>query len=171
MQETEKTIRKCRELLAQSTPLKNDCGRLCSANCCRSLDAEETGMLLFPGEDAFYSGMSEWKILRNQDRAVLVCSGTCDRRIRPLSCRLFPLLPILDADGNVKVRMDPQARHVCPLYASGVHGVCPEFVETVKECGELLAQNPQTRCFLEERTREYQEMICLRREFLKGREE
>ena len=39
-----------REKLKNVTPLKNDCGRVCGARCCRPLDGEETGMLLFPGE-------------------------------------------------------------------------------------------------------------------------
>ena len=39
-----------REKLNNVTPLRRDCGRVCSAACCRPLGGEETGMLLFPME-------------------------------------------------------------------------------------------------------------------------
>jgi hypothetical protein len=48
------TLKKARELLADVTPLKTDCGKVCGAKCCRSLEDEETGMLLFPGEEEAY---------------------------------------------------------------------------------------------------------------------
>ena len=41
-----------RKILEEVTPLKADCGRVCGAACCASLEGEETGMLLFPGEEA-----------------------------------------------------------------------------------------------------------------------
>ena len=43
-----------RKRLEEVTPLKSDCGRVCGAACCRPVQGEETGMLLFPGEEAFY---------------------------------------------------------------------------------------------------------------------
>ena len=52
-----------REKLNSVTPLKRDCGRVCGSRCCDSLEGEETGMLLFPGEDTLYRGREEWKIL------------------------------------------------------------------------------------------------------------
>ena len=50
------TLKKAREILAEVTPLKGDCGRVCGARCCRPLETEETGMLLFPGEEEAYAG-------------------------------------------------------------------------------------------------------------------
>ena len=44
-------VEQARALLETLTPLKRDCGRLCGARCCRSLEGEETGMVLFPGEE------------------------------------------------------------------------------------------------------------------------
>ena len=43
-----------RELLSTLTPLKTDCGALCSHACCAG--DETTGMLLFPGEEALCAG-------------------------------------------------------------------------------------------------------------------
>ena len=50
-----------RGLLQSLTPLKTDCGRLCGCACCRG--DEQTGMLLFPGEDALYAGCSFARVL------------------------------------------------------------------------------------------------------------
>ena len=44
-------LAQCRALLEEVTPLRRDCGALCGAACCSSLEGEETGMLLFPGEE------------------------------------------------------------------------------------------------------------------------
>ena len=51
-------LEKARELLENVTPLKTDCGKVCGGRCCRPLEAEETGMLLFPGEEDFYEEIS-----------------------------------------------------------------------------------------------------------------
>ena len=51
-----------RERLSRATPLKMDCGRVCGARCCRPLDGEETGMLLFPGEAEAYAGLEGWTV-------------------------------------------------------------------------------------------------------------
>ncbi len=39
-----------RAALSDLTPLLTDCGRLCGVACCKG--DEQTGMLLFPGEEA-----------------------------------------------------------------------------------------------------------------------
>ena len=62
MDETRHPVARCRALLAEVTPLQTDCGRFCGAACCRSLPGEETGMLLFPGEEAFYAGRPDFRL-------------------------------------------------------------------------------------------------------------
>ena len=82
-----------REKLKNVTPLKRDCGRVCGAACCRPLEGEETGMLLFPGETEAYAGREGWKIRHTARGDMVVCPGRCDRDDRPLSCRLFRCCP------------------------------------------------------------------------------
>ena len=53
-----------REKLKNVTPLKKDCGRVCGARCCRPLEGEETGMLLFPGEAEAYADREGWTVRR-----------------------------------------------------------------------------------------------------------
>ena len=90
-----------REKLNDVTPLKRDCGRVCGARCCRSCEGEETGMLLFPGEEELYTGREGWQVLDTETGRLAVCPGRCDRDERPLACRLFPLLPVI-RDGAVR---------------------------------------------------------------------
>lgn len=42
-----------RAALSDLTPLLTDCGRLCGFACCKG--DEQTGMLLFPGEEALFA--------------------------------------------------------------------------------------------------------------------
>ena len=139
------TLKKARELLADVTPLKTDCGKVCGAKCCRSLEDEETGMLLFPGEAGLLA----------------VCPGTCDRNERPLACRIFPLLPVI-RDGTIKIAADQRARAVCPLLRQGIRGTDPAFRDAVREAGRILAEDPEQREFLEMLTAEQDELKALR---------
>jgi len=154
-------LREARDILAEVTPLKTDCGRVCGARCCRSLEGEETGMLLFPGEEAYYAGKPGWKLRRAGGGTLLVCPGSCVREERPLACRIFPLLPVI-RDGEVKVAADLRARAVCPLLKQGIRGMDPAFAEAVREAGIILAKTGTNRTFLERLTEEQDELKSLR---------
>ena len=141
-------LRACREKLQDLTPLKRDCGRVCGAACCRSLPGEETGMLLFPGEEAFYADDPAFRIVEGAAGKILVCEGRCEREKRPLACRLFPLLPLEDEDGQMAARMDLRARAVCPLSRDGVDGLRGDFRMVVEEVGRQLMEDDETADFL-----------------------
>ena len=147
-----------REKLNKATPLKRDCGRVCGARCCRPLEGEETGMLLFPGEAEAYAGKPGWKIVNTARGDIVVCPGACDREERPLSCRLFPLLPVIGNDGTVRVITDLQAKAVCPLARQGIQTMDPVFVSAVREAGECLAGDPRQAAFLEALCAEQEEL-------------
>ncbi len=149
-----------RTLLDTATPLQQDCGLLCGSRCCRSLEGEETGMLPFPGEEALFAHLPGFRLVGN--RNLIVCEGTCDRSLRPLSCRIFPLLPVL-RQGEIRVEMDERARYVCPMFSSGSSGLLPDFVNRVRKAGQILAGSEQGLAFLQERTREQDELKEWRR--------
>ena len=157
-------LAQARALLQDVTPLTRDCGQVCGGACCRSLPGERTGMLLFPGEEAFYQHRPGYDLLETETGPLLVCSGVCDRADRPLSCRLFPLLPVLRAEG-VKVAMDARARAACPLAAQGVRGLTDAFVEAVRQVGQLLSRDEGQRVFLQRLTREQDELRALQKQF------
>lgn len=150
-----------RQLLAELTPLHSDCGLYCGGVCCRSHEGEDTGMLLFPGEERFYEGQPQWRILPAEGGKLILCGGECQRENRPLSCRIFPLLPILREDG-VHVVTDARAAGTCPLKRDDLS---PEFVAAVKQVGELLAQDPEQAAFLARLTAIHDELKALRRRF------
>ena len=154
-------VSSAREKLNNITPLKKDCGRICGARCCRSLDGEETGMLLFPGEADAYSDRAGWEIRKTAKGEMVLCHGTCSREDRPLACRLFPLLPVI-RDGTVKAAMDQRAYAVCPLARQGIRALDPEFAEAVREAGRMLAADGEQYRFLEVLTEEQDELKQLR---------
>ena len=155
-----------REKLNNVTPLKKDCGRVCGARCCRPLEGEETGMLLFPGEAEAYAELEGWTVRHAAQGDIVVCPGTCNREERPLSCRFFPLLPLIGDDGAIRVVMDQRARAVCPLARQGKSALDPAFIDAVREAGELLAQSEEQALFLDVLEEEQQELRELRRKFI-----
>ena len=119
-------------------------------------------MLLFPGEEALYAGKNDYRVLDTEAGKLLICSGVCNREERPLSCRLFPLLPAL-RNGVVRVEMDERARPVCPLVRYGKAGLAEAFVAAVQAVGEGLAQDAQQAAFLMRLTQEQDQLRALRR--------
>lgn len=157
-------LQKARALFDDLTPLTADCGRLCDDRCCQPMEGENTGMLLFPGEEAYYAGLPGYRVQPTTSGALLTCPGHCQRADRPLSCRLFPLLPLLRPDG-VKVGTDLRAKPVCPLARQGKSGLCQNFVEAVRACGQLLCADEQQRRFLLQLTAQQDDLRALRRRF------
>lgn len=142
-------VKKAREIMASVTPLRRDCGRYCGAACCEADEDGRGGMLLFPGEEMLYDPLPEgFTLLQDdavkEDALLLSCEGYCDREERPLSCMLFPLLP--SRDGPV---MDRRGWAVCPLMQSGIGGLQQEFVEAVRQAGDILYACGETAVFLD----------------------
>jgi len=96
-------------------------------------------MLLFPGEEGFFSpSLKKQRIPLGGDKGYFAsCTGRCIRRFRPLSCRIFPLLPYvakddrkLSAPFRFSIIQDPRGKYLCPLIYAGDH-VEEEFRERV----------------------------------------
>ena len=160
MEEMIRPILRCRALLAEKTPLNSDCGAFCGAACCKSLEGEETGMLLFPGEETLYRGKPAFRLTETGQGTLLFCPGACDRTDRPLACRLFPLLPLV-REAGIRVAVDARARAVCPLRRPDA---CSEtFVEAVRQAGEILSGQPEQRRFLVQLTREHDDLRTMQK--------
>ena len=145
-------VRAARELLESLTPLKTDCGRLCQGACCRGDEA--TGMLLFPGEEALYADCAFARVvptgfsLGGTPAQLLVCDGRCDRKNRPLACRLFPLFLKFREDQTPVLRMDTRARAVCPLTDYGMKALDPEFRQAARRAYDLLLEDEVCAAYL-----------------------
>jgi len=148
-----KLFTKTYSLLENITPLPVDCGQLCDGACCKG--EEGAGMLLFPGEEALFDGKAGFEIVDTEYVLpsgyvvkLLLCSDICDRKERPLACRIFPLLGFW-IDDKIEVRIDPRAREVCPLAFVGIQeGITTEFILKVKKVFEILMKDARCEEFI-----------------------
>lgn len=142
-------------VLGTYTPLKADCGVSCGKACCEG-DKDGDGMYLFPGEQEVYSPLPEWAAISETDfeydkgkfAPLFSCDGVCDRNMRPLACRIFPLTPYISKEGELTVTVDPRAKGMCPLSDLYVSDFDPCFVRAVENVGKLLIKNSECRKFL-----------------------
>ena len=145
-------VRRAYACLAAQTPLLTDCGRLCGGACCKG--DEQTGMLLFPGEEALLASCSFGRVipahfeLAGRSVQLFICDGTCARESRPLACRLFPLFLHFRQDGTPRVKLDSRARAVCPLCRYGLVGLSEDFVAAAKDAYAALLADDDCAAFL-----------------------
>ena len=132
------------------TPMLRDCGALCGAACCQTDADGQGGVHLFPGEAARLKDC-DWvdRVVPGSFAPIMICSGQCDRNLRPLGCRIFPLTPVRGKNGRWTVRLDARARAMCPLVASGIGGLDPDFVKTARDAVRIVADDPEGEAFLE----------------------
>lgn len=157
-------IQSCYALFRSITPLSVDCGKLCEGKCCKG--SEKTGMLIFPGEEHFID--KDINIVESDNGAsVAVCNGKCNRHYRPLSCRIYPLFPVVKNENGreyIDVVFDPRAD--CPLCCDEVK-ISPRFIRAVERVGKYLLLNEQTaqsyrRLSAEiEEIKDLKELLCL----------
>ncbi len=133
-------------LLERETPLKSDCGRLCGGRCCKGDDA---GMWLFPYERALFEDKPGFTIHEGrEDIDIVICEGSCERSMRPLSCRIFPLFPVTaEYNGELLIKLiaDPRGREMCPLARMGV---TPRFKRKLRLMTKLLLRDENMKAFL-----------------------
>ena len=135
------------ELLEDVTPLRDDCGLLCGAACCKG-DGND-GMLLFPGEKEAFEGKEGYVVRYNAAYGCdeVICSGSCQRAERPLSCRIYPYFFYNNGEGRVTVAPDLRALGRCPLAEEGA-GASPLFLRRMRMAALVLERDPAQTAFL-----------------------
>ncbi len=120
------------------------------------------GMILLPGEERRYFSRLDWAELvsveqvytpetvrqrfGSQNMYLLRCQGSCPREERPLACRVFPLAPILTAQGVIRLVLDDDGIEVCPLVQHRrLHCLTNSFVRRVRFAFQTLVQDEQIR--------------------------
>lgn len=156
-------LREAYALLSRTAPLGcGDCGRLCASACCGG--EKDDGMLLFPFEDKLFEGKEGFGIIEREGGGrLLICNGKCERRQRPLACRLFPLFPLVyEENGKTEIRVirDPRFA-LCPLNRFEI-SLNPRFVRSVRLAGRYLIRDEIQRRFLIEEGKELLGIIRLR---------
>ena len=143
-------IQKIYAAIGSATPMHTDCGAICGAACCHTDDDGKGGVALLSCEHEILQDISWGEIGydASMDAPMLMCSGMCDRDLRPFLCRIFPLCPTIGKNNRWTVRMDARARAVCPLAGSGLKGLNPEFVRGAARAVRLLAEDPAGEAFL-----------------------
>ena len=154
----EKIYKEAWRLLEKLTPLKVDCGQLCGGACCDDGGREDAGMYLFYKEECMYKNMpkylrieeSEFLYGDDDERALIaMCSGECERKMRPLACRIFPLAPYKKEGAPLRIIMDPRARSMCPLAkAVRIDELDERFVRAVRLIFLVLIKNKKIKDFV-----------------------
>lgn len=137
----ENVIKSCYSVLGKLTPLDFDCGRLCEGRCCKG--DEKTGMILFPGEENLIDHTIN--IIENEcGIKFAICNGSCNRNKRPLSCRIFPLFPMIKNENDEEyIELECDRRADCPLLC-GELKINRRFCKAVKRVGKYLLLNDET---------------------------
>lgn len=134
------------------TPLNVDCGGLCNGACCEG--DGETGMYLFPNEEVMYDGSEKWLEIYDSDFIfdgkpvkIAICDGTCDRKKRPLSCRIFPLFA-----GQNGLVHDIRGKGLCPLVTATIpfSQFNPRFIKNVTRAFNVLDKFRVTKAYVRE---------------------
>ena len=161
-------LRHAARILRDVTPLREDCGLLCEARCCKGGDHD--GMWLLPGERELLAEAGFLSIRETADGDYAICQGNCSRDLRPISCRIFPYfpIPVRGRGGRCSIRVMPDTRalSLCPLFSENAPEITPAFRHAVHRAGRLLLRNRKLRKWLAQSS-DYITDIARVRELLK----
>lgn len=159
-QEMKRTIQKIYQRLDEVTPVDFDCGKLCGEVCC-VYDADETHteelvLYLLPGEELMYEDSPDFELYYMdsseiryphswKDNIYLVkCKNPprCDRSIRPIQCRTFPLVPHISKNGEFHLVLDEtEFPYECPIIRDHIK-LNANFINVTYEIWKMLISNP-----------------------------
>ncbi|MBE6935950.1 MAG: hypothetical protein E7458_05540 [Ruminococcaceae bacterium] len=143
-------MKRAYRILEQVTPIDGDCGTLCGARCCKG--DEHDGMWLLPGEDALLKDAEFLTIRTALEGKYAICTGSCRRELRPLSCRIYPYFPMPEEgrDGELRIVPTPDLRALstCALFRDSAPPVTPRFRHALRRVGRLLLRDPALRRWL-----------------------
>lgn len=165
--EMKKSIQKLYERLDKVSPVDFDCGKLCGEICCvydtEEYPNDELALFLMPGEELMYENTDEFD-LYYIDAAELdfphswkgeVClvkcrnPPRCDRSIRPIQCRTFPLVPHISKDGRFHLVLDEtEFPYKCPIIEDHIP-FRKDFIMETYEVWKILIKNPLVYDFVD----------------------
>ena len=159
-EEMKKTMQEIYERLDKVSPVDYDCGRLCNEACCvydeEDYANEELFLYLMPGEELMYEDSDCFELYTMQsntsgytdnweDNVFLVKCTTppkCDRKIRPIQCRTFPLIPHIGLDEEFHLVFDEsEYPYVCPLVNENKK-LNEDFINETYDVWSMLIKNP-----------------------------
>lgn len=159
-EEMKKTIQTIYDKLDEVTPVDFDCGELCGEVCCVYDDGEyrnkDLVLYLLPGEELMYEDSEYFEVYCidpkeldyprswKDDVFIVECNDPprCDRKIRPIQCRTFPLVPHISKDGQLHMILDEnEFPYVCPIIRDNIK-LNDDFVNVTYNVWKVLISNP-----------------------------
>ena len=139
-----------------------NCGELCDSICCtvesKNKDDIYSEMVLYmlPGEEEMLENESDWfemyyettdeyRYPDSWDGEVYYIKCTnppyCNRKLRPIQCRSFPLSPHLDKDDNLHLIYDEDdMTYQCPIISQKL-GLDEDFIKKVYKMWKRLIED------------------------------
>lgn len=167
-EEMKKTIRDFYKKLDEVSPVDFDCGKLCGAACCgtaqNDYETNQLGLYLMPGEELMYENSDDFELYcinsddedYFQDGLYLVaCKNPphCNREIRPIQCRTFPLIPHISEDGLFHLILDEnEFPYECPIIRDKIK-LNDDFIEVNFMVWKKLINNPLVNDLIESDSR------------------
>ena len=97
---------------------------------------------------------------------LFTCPGTCDRTLRPISCRIFPLVPYAKRGGELQILMDVRGKGMCPLAtAMKIEDLDYEFVQKVTLAMRLCMKVRDIREFIYSLSESIDEIEAFKEDF------
>ena len=158
--EMKRTIQKIYDRLDEVSPVDFDCGKLCGEVCCvydeDDYHNEDLALYLLPGEELMYEDSDDFDLYYftsdeikyphswKDDIYLVKCVNPpkCDRSIRPIQCRTFPLIPHISKKGKFHLIFDEsEFPYKCPIVNDHIK-LNEDFVEVTYEIWMALISNP-----------------------------
>ena len=152
-------IEKIYEKLNQVSPLDYDCGKLCGQTCCvyddEDYSNEDLIIYLIPGEESMYESSETFELKHFDIKEInypyswkegvytVKCLNppNCEREIRPIQCRTFPLIPHIDKNNHFYLIFDEsQYPYECPLIKENID-LNEDFIYETYKIWRLLLKN------------------------------
>ncbi|RAP53861.1 MAG: hypothetical protein BZ137_05425 [Methanosphaera sp. rholeuAM130] len=158
-EEMKKTMKEIHERLDKVSPVDFDCGTLCGEVCCvydKEHSDEELMLYLMPGEELLYEDNAYFELYTIASNApdypddwednifVVKCTSPpeCDRRLRPIQCKTFPLIPHISIEGEFHLVFDEsEYPYVCPLVNEN-RKLEDDFINETYSVWKMLINNP-----------------------------
>lgn len=156
---------------------KKDSDRLSFVDSCRSTvngnnRLSLTDSVQFDSKDSNWFNIIDSNISLSNGYKIkyLTCSGHCPREYRPLSCRIFPVIPYINELGRMEFRLDLRSLRTCPIaYKSDEYTIDESFIENLYLAFPPLLKDKQVVEFIEILSHQYDEMAEIIEKFTPSR--
>jgi len=165
--EMKESIERIYKRLDKVSPVDFDCGKLCGEVCCvfdsEEYPNDELALFLLPGEELMYEDSDDFELYYidarelefphswKGDVCLVKCKNPprCDRSIRPIQCRTFPLVPHITKKGEFHLVLDDsEFPYKCPIIEENI-AFRDDFLIETYNIWRILIENPLVYDFVD----------------------